>query len=118
MSMAPERILPAQFMHLNKEMREYFGHMWKLPRTGVTEIRDQEVISDGHTYEDLKVITHELMNSYIGSEESFARAWEISCAKAWSELHPPIGIIKAAEDVDEVENEQDLRKIRKYGSKS
>lgn len=87
--MAPERILPQQFMHISKEVRDYIALMWKIPQSGITEIRDQYVISDGHTYEDLAVITLEKMCEYIGSEESFARAWEITCKKAYSELHPP-----------------------------
>lgn len=91
--MPPERILPGQFMHVSKEVRDYLAAMWKIPRSGITEIRDQEVLSDGHTYEDLGVITHEMMNKYIGSEESFARAWELSVMRAYSELHPPVGII-------------------------
>lgn len=76
-------------MHISKEVRDYIALMWKIPQSGITEIRDQYVISDGHTYEDLVVITLEKMCEYIGSEESFARAWEITCAKAYSELHPP-----------------------------
>lgn len=89
--MPPQRIFPQQFMHLSHEMRTYFTQMWKIPRSGISEIRDQTVVSDGHTYDDLAVITHELMEEYIGSKESFARAWELSCMKAHSELHPPVG---------------------------
>lgn len=81
-------------MHISYELRDYFSRMWKIPRSGVSEIRDQEVISDGHTYDDLAVITLDLMNDYIGSVETFARAWEVSCAKAYSELHPPVGTIQ------------------------
>lgn len=92
--MPAERILPGQFMHLSREIREYLGHMWKIPQSGISEVRDQTVISDGHTYDDLATITHEKMTEYIGSEETFARAWEITVAKAYSELHPPIGVIK------------------------
>ena len=89
-------------MHQPKEIRDYLAQMWKIPRSGIAEIRDQEIISDGHTYEDLKVITHELMTEYIGSEESFLRAWEITVAKAHSELHPPIGEIRSAGEKVEV----------------
>jgi hypothetical protein len=91
--MPPERILPGQFMHVSKEVRDYLAAMWKIPRSGITEIRDQDVISDGHTYEDLASITHEMMNKFVGSEESFARAWELTVMKAYSELHPPVGTI-------------------------
>lgn len=98
--MAPERILPAQFMHISKEVRDYIALMWSIPRSGITEIRDQEVLTDGHTYEDLSVITLEKMCEYIGSQETFGRAWELTVAKAYSELHPPVGTIgKIAEDI-------------------
>ncbi len=90
------------FMHQPKEIRDYLSQMWKIPRSGISEIRDQEVISDGHTYDDLQVITHERMTEYIGSEESFLRAWEITVAKAHSELHPPIGEIRSAGEKIEV----------------
>lgn len=96
--MPPQRILPAQFMHQPKEIRDYLSQMWKIPQSGISEVRDQDIISDGHTYDDLSIITLELMNEYIGSEESFARAWEVTCAKAYSELHPPIGVIKKTEE--------------------
>lgn len=96
--MPPQRILPGQFMHQPKEIREYLSRMWDLPRSGISEIRDQEVVSDGHTYEDLAVITLQKMTEYIGSEESFARAWELTCMKAHYELHPPVGVIGATKE--------------------
>lgn len=108
--MPEQRILPGQFMHISKEIRDYLALMWKLPRSGITEVRDQDVISDGHTYEDLKHITLERMCEYIGSQETFARAWEVTCAKAYSELHPPVGIIRAAEDADEVKEIENEKK--------
>lgn len=110
--MPAERILPGQFMHLSREIREYLGHMWKIPRSGVSEVRDQTVISDGHTYEDLLAITHERMNEYIGSEETFARAWEITVAKAYSELHPPIGVIKGNVEDSEIQSNEDIEILK------
>lgn len=107
--MPPERILPAQFMHVSKEIRDYLAAMWKLPRSGITEIRDQDVISDGHTYEDLGAITHEMMNEYIKSEESFARAWELTVMKAYSELHPPVGIV--GEEIKKEFHDEELKEI-------
>lgn len=103
--MPPTRLLPAQFMHVSKEVRDYIAAMWKLDRSGVSEIRDQDVISDGHTYDDLGKITLELMCEYIGSEESFARAWELTCMRAYSELHPPVGIIDTTKEIREVADE-------------
>lgn len=86
--------------------------MWKIPRSGVSEVRDQTVISDGHTYEDLLAITHERMNEYIGSEETFARAWEITVAKAYSELHPPIGVIKGNVEDSEIQSNEDIEILK------
>lgn len=96
--MPPQNLLPAQWMHASREVREYLAAMWKLTRSGITEIRDQDVISDGYTLDDLRGITLEKMTEYIGSEETFARAWEITQSKAYSELHPPVGIIQPTEE--------------------
>lgn len=92
----PDRIYPAQWMHHSKEMRDKIARDFDLSRTGVTEIRDQDVISDGYTVHDLANITLNKMCAYIGSEETFARAWELTIAKVYSELHPPAGTIGSA----------------------
>lgn len=84
-------------MTLEKEVRDHLAKVFGITTSGITEIRDQTVITDGRNADDLLAITHEKMNEYIGSEETFLRAWEISCAKAYSELHPPVGIIKSHE---------------------
>lgn len=102
--MKPDRVLPGQFMHLSKELRDYLAEIFAVPMSGITEVRDQEVISDGHTYADLEVITLEKMCEYIGSTETFARAWEITCSKAHTELHPPIQIGKSTVEDSEEEN--------------
>lgn len=81
---------PQLWMQLPKDVKHHLVGIFKIPRTGVTEIRDQDVIADGYSVEDLRAITLEKMIAYIGSEETFPRAWEITCSKANSELHPPI----------------------------
>lgn len=92
-----ERLLPQQYMHLSKELRDKITEVFNIKRTGVSEVRDQDIITDGTTYDDLLVVTHRAMGEYVGSDETFARAWELTVAKAYSELHPPVGIIKATE---------------------
>ncbi len=89
-----QQIYPQVWINLPKETRLHLVKVFGLERTGVTEIRDQEVVSDGFTVDDLKRITLEKMCEYIGSEETFGRAWEITLAKVHSELNPPIGEIK------------------------
>lgn len=89
-----DKIVPQAFMLLPREIREHLAKVFEIPRTGVTEIRDDQVISDGRTQDDLNTITSAKMADYVGSEESFGRLWELSIAKAKHELYPPVGEIK------------------------
>lgn len=82
-------------MLLSHDERDRLAEVFNIERTGVSEIRDSQVVRDGRSDENLEAITLEKMNAYIGSEETFARAWELTCAKVRSELNPPIGIIQA-----------------------
>lgn len=88
------RIYPQQWIHLTKDVRNQLVQVFGIPRTGVTEVKDDQVVSDGHTMDDLGVITLEAMCEYIGSEETFARAWEITLSKVHAELNPPVAIIQ------------------------
>jgi len=84
---------PQLWMQLDSKIRAELVSAFNIQRTGITEIRDQVLISDGYSVEDLKVLTLEKMNEYIGSqEETVARAWEITCAKAKSVVYPPIAM--------------------------
>ena len=78
---------------LPKDVRDHLVEVFCLTRTDVTEIIDQTVKSDGYSNDDLKRISLENMCQYIGSEETFMRAWELTLAKVHSELHPPVGTI-------------------------
>ncbi len=83
--------IPSQlWMLLDKPTRTYLATVFEIPMTGVREIIDDRVISDGYSNADLKAITLEKMVAYIGSEETFPRAWEKSCEKANSEINPVI----------------------------
>lgn len=88
-----ERILPGQFMNLSRELRDHIANVFEVGRTGISEVRDETVVSDGRTFDDLAAITKEKMCAYVGSEENFLRAWELTVAKATYELHPPVGTI-------------------------
>lgn len=84
---------PQLWMQLDPKIRMELVSYFNLKKTGITEIRDQTLISDGYSVEDLREITLEKMNEYIGSsEESFSRAWEITCSKAKSIVYPPIAM--------------------------
>jgi hypothetical protein len=90
------QIFPHLWMHLPREERLVLADHFKLVRTGITEVKDQTVITDGYTTADLSVITAEAMAEFVGSsvvDTSFTRLWEITCAKAHSIVNPPVGVI-------------------------
>lgn len=98
-----ERILPGQFMNLSKELRDHIAGVFHVAQSGATEVRNDEVVSDGRTFEDLAVITKEAMLEYVGSTEDFLRAWELTVRKAYSELHPSMGVIRASAPAADLE---------------
>ena len=81
---------PQLWMQLDKKVRHHLVEIFKIPRTGITEIYNEEIRADGYSIDDLKAISLDKMIAYIGSEETFPRAWEMSCAKANSELNPEV----------------------------
>lgn len=103
-----QQIYQQVWINLPKEIRLQLIKDFGLERTGVTEVRDQTLISDGFTNDDLKCISLEKMCEYIGSEETFIRAWEITLAKVHAILNPPIAIIQnvngepTAVDIEEI----------------
>ncbi len=89
-----ERVYQQYWIDLPKQVREHLAKAFSMNRTGITEIRDQTVISDGYSNTDLEAITSERMKAYVGesseSTVSFARLWELTLAKAHYELNPPV----------------------------
>jgi hypothetical protein len=93
--MVQTQIYPQQWMALTKPYREVLKKAFGISGPSApTEVRDNYVVTDGHTAEDLKAVTLEKMNEYIGSTETFGRAWEITIAKVHAELNPPIAEVK------------------------
>lgn len=89
-----DKIVSQQWMLAPREIREHLAEVFNVNKSGITEIVDQTVKTDGRTSEDLAVITGDAMAKYVGSVESFGRLWELSLAKAKYELNPPIAIVK------------------------
>lgn len=88
-----------QWMLLDIQVKQKLISVFGIVKSGYSEIRDNIVVTDGYTQEDLKKITLEAMNVYIGSEEtSFLRAWEITLSKVNFELNPPVGEIKGIDE--------------------
>lgn len=104
-------------MLLPREIREHLAMQFSVPRTGVTEIRDDQVVSDGRNLEDLSSITAAKMADYVGSEESFGRLWELSIAKAKFELHPPTVEIRKIIPEEVSEEEEITTSPKKHAHK-
>lgn len=94
-----EKLFQQVWMHQPQDVRNHLQKVFNITRTGITEIRDQEVITDGYTNTDLETVTADKMSAYVGSptgELSFSRLWEIVLSKVKSELHPPIFEIQSS----------------------
>lgn len=96
------QIVPQLWMLVPKAERDLLAKQFELPRTGITEVIDQTVITDGYRAEDLINITLEKMVAFVGSEESFMRAWELTTMKAHSLLNPPTVFIGTQEELNKV----------------
>jgi hypothetical protein len=76
------------WMLVPHEERQVLVEAFDLSKSGRTEVRDSDVITDGYTNDDLAAITAERMAAYVGSDEPFMRLWELTVAKARSIVHP------------------------------
>jgi hypothetical protein len=80
--MEQDKINKFQWMRLPRETRSKLSEMFGLERTGVSEIRDDEVISDGYSDDDLSNITKEKLIGItkLSDEFSFQSMWELLIA--------------------------------------
>lgn len=95
------------WLDLPREIRDHLMKVFGIIKTGVAEVRDQTVVSDGVTNDDLSVISDAKMTEYVGSVEEFHKLWQLTVSKANYELHPPIDILDLADlGFKEVTNEE------------
>jgi len=97
-----ERIFQQHWIEYPKDIREHLAKVFNLQRTGISEIRDNTVVSDGYTNDDLRGITQQKMIDYVGSDGDFNHLWKVSISKAKFELHPPLFEIKSNVSIAEV----------------
>ena len=86
-----EKVFPHLWMHVKRPVRMHLIKVFAIPGpSGITEVVDQTVVSDGYKQDDLNAITLEKMMQYIGQDEplSFSRMWELTVQKAEFELNP------------------------------
>ncbi len=96
---------PQLWMLLSRELRSFLAEKFNVVKTGPAEIRDQEVVSDGYTVQDLSVMSLEKLCNYIGKTETFPTAWELTVAKAKEEMNPPLKTESAVAEIINVEDD-------------
>ena len=84
------RVYQQHWIELPADVRAHLSKKLGIVRTGISEIHDQQVVSDGFTNEDLKGITIPKLEEYVGSTGEFTKLWAIAVSKANYELHPPM----------------------------
>lgn len=115
-----EKVYTQEWVELPHEFRVKLAAVFGITKTGISEVRDQTLISDGTTMDDLKVITKEAMAEYTGSdpEDSFSHLWEVTLSKVKYELHPPtieigVGPVEELKEVTEESNAKTTTKKSK-----
>jgi len=103
-----EHMYQQHWIALPKDVRNQLVNIFGLQRTGISEIRDQTVISDGYCNADLEGITKEKMAEYTGFPltESFMHLLEKTLAKVQSDLHPELKVAEETltKPVDELKS--------------
>ena len=109
-----DKIYTAMWIDLPREYRNKLTEVFSIERTGISEVRDDTLISDGYTNTDLQAITREKMAEYVGSsaeDTAFHRLWELTLAKIKFELNPPTIEIGKGE-LSEQKEEKDVKKTK------
>lgn len=71
------------WMSLSKETRNKLIVIFSVPKTGVVEVINETVLTDGHNNIDLEVITIDKLKAYTGQlKGTFAELWEMAVEKA------------------------------------
>lgn len=104
-----DKIYQPLWLTLDKKTRDHLARVFGVPTSGIAEIRDQVIISDGRTNADLESITKEKMEEYVGSTADFARLWEITLSKSRFELSPSIGEIKTRVPEEKKLSEEEVK---------
>ena len=71
------------WMTLSKETRDKLTVIFSVPKTGVVEVINDTVITDGHNNTDLQVITLDKLKAYTGQlKGTFSELLEMAINKA------------------------------------
>ena len=116
-----DKLYPQVWMAIPKPERQFLAQQFDVQQSGISEIRDGTHLSDGKTEADLSVFTKESMASFVGQEvadSSFMRLLELSVAKAYSELNPPVFTIQAEPIINKpIVHAKEVKKIGRPSNK-
>lgn len=76
------RIFIPQWMLLEKPVRDQLAKDFNIPQSGIIEIRNEEVLTDGKTNQDLEAITKEKLVEYCKQDGEFSFLFNIAVKKA------------------------------------
>ena len=77
------------WVSLPNEVRYRIRAIFNIPKSGATDVNDGRVVSDGTTYEDLKLLTTEKMQEYLKDDSTdFYKLFDKVVAKVNDELYP------------------------------
>jgi hypothetical protein len=83
-----DRLYTHQYISLPREIRDLLTKELGIVRTGACEIRDETLISDGTTNENLETVTKEILEQYTGKTGTFSELWHAALEKAEDTLNP------------------------------
>jgi hypothetical protein len=83
------QIYQHQFIHLEKELRNFLIKKFNIPKTAIIEVVDDRIICDGVCNEDLKILTPEVLSNYVGMTDTLGKLWDLTVAKARIDMLKP-----------------------------
>jgi hypothetical protein len=84
-------ISTGMWVSLSNEVRYRMRTIFNISQSGITEVNDGRVVSDGTTYEDLKALTIEKMQKYVDNPTTdFHKLIDLTVAKVMEELYPKV----------------------------
>ena len=87
------------WVSLPNEVRWRIRNIFNIPRSGVSDVVDFRIVSDGTTHEDIKVLTAPKMQEYLGTkEQDFHRLFDLVVARVIDQMSNPKDMIEVHSD--------------------
>lgn len=84
------KVYTQHWIELDKPIREKLRELFSVGRSGITEVRDQTLISDGTTNEDLnEAFTQSTLEAFMGHGDTFPHLWIATVKKVTDIVYPP-----------------------------